>query len=153
MEQKEVLKQVRALQHKETGKGNVILMDPLNVWRAVLSYVVTRNLNILIMVHIPVAKLELFRHLYKYVRTPLAFSNTTTHFFPNPPNKYLVHDKDNAHPRVLDETDLTRCKVVRTDTRFCPAMSYQLNSAPSTCMTLLRSGDSLGVLGKHPFLW
>ena len=123
VERKEVLKRVRALKHKERGRGNVILMDPLNVWRAELSYVVTRNLNILIMVHIPVAKLESFRHLYKYVRTP------TTHFFPNPPNKYLVLDKGNAHPRVLDKTDLMRCKMVRTNTKFCPAMSYQLNSA------------------------
>ena len=112
VERKEVLKKVRSPEHRERGRGNVILMDPLNVWRAELSYVVTRNLNILIMVHIPVAKLESFRHLYKYVRTPLAFSKATTHFFPNPPNRYLVLDKDNAHPRVLEES---RYKVVRTD--------------------------------------
>ena len=98
------------------------------------------------MVHIPVAKLESFRHLYKYVRTPLAFSKATTHFFPYPPNRYLVLDKDNSHPRVLEESDLARCKIVRTDTRFCPAMASQLNSAPSTCLTSLHSGDSLGVL-------
>ena len=78
VERKEFLKQVRA------RRGTVILMDPLNVWRVELSYVVTRNLNILIMVHIPVAKLESFRHLYKYVRTPLAFSKSTTHFFRTP---------------------------------------------------------------------
>lgn len=70
----------------------------LNVWRADLSYVVTRNLDILIMVHVPVAKLESFRHLYKYVRKPLAFSKTATYFFPNPPNKYFMPDKDNSHP-------------------------------------------------------
>lgn len=137
VEQREVLKQVRPLQHKERGRGNVILMYPLNVWRAELSYVVTRNLNILIMVHIPVVKLQLFRHLCKYMRTPLAFTKLAPHFFPNPPNKYLVLDKDNAHPRVFDESDLKRCKVVRTDTRFCPALSYQINWAPSTCLTSL----------------
>ena len=125
-------------------------MDPLNVWQAELSYIVTRNLNILIMVHIPVAKLESFHHLYTYVRTPLAFSKATTHFFPNPSNRYLVLDKDNSHPRVLEESDLARCKTVRTDTRFCPAMAYQLNSAPSTCLTSLHSWDSLGVLAKCP---
>ena len=150
VERKEVLKKVRSPQHKERGRGNVILMDPLNVWRAELSYVVMRNLNILVMVHIPVAKLESFQHLYRYVRTPLAFSKATTHFFPNPPNHYLVLDKDNSHPRVLEESELMRCKVVRTATRFCPAMSYQLNSAPSTCLTALHSGDSLGVLAKRP---
>ena len=106
VERKEVLKKVRSLQHKDKGRGNVILMDPLNVWRAELSYVVTRNLNILIMVHVPVAKLESFRHLYKYVRTPLAFSKATTHFFPNPPNRYLVLDKDN----LIQES---RCPGVR----------------------------------------
>ena len=111
---------------------------------------VTRNLNILVMVHIPVAKQESFRHLYKYLRTPSFFSKATTHFYPNPPNRYLVLDKDNFHPRVLEGSDLARCKVVRTDTRFCPAMSYQLNSAPSTCLTALHSGDSLGVLAKCP---
>lgn len=97
-------------------------MDPLNVWRANLSYVVPRNLDILRIVHVPVGKLESFCHLYKYVRTPLAFSKTTTRFFPNPPNKCLVLDKDYLHPRVLDEAEVARCKVVMTDTRFCPAM-------------------------------
>ena len=111
---------------------------------------VTRNLNILVMVHIPVAKQESFRYFYKYVRTPLSFSKATTHFFPNPPNRYLVLDKDNSHPRVLEGSKLARCKVVRTDTLFCPAMSYQLNSAPSTCLTALHSGDSLGVLARCP---
>ena len=150
VERKEVIKRVRSLQHRERGRGNVILMDPLNVWRAELSYVVTRNLNILVMVRIPVAKQESFRHLCKYVRTPLSFSKSTTHFFPNPPNRYLVLDKDNSHPRVLERSDLARCKVVRTDTRLCPAMSYQLNSAPTTCLTALYSADSLGVLAKCP---
>ena len=34
VERKEVIKKVRSLQHKERGRGNVILMDPLNVWSA-----------------------------------------------------------------------------------------------------------------------
>ena len=150
IDRKEVIKKVRSLQHKERGRGNLILMDPLNVWSVELSYVVTRNLNILVMVHIPVAKQESFRHLYKYVRTPFSFSKATTHFFPNPPNRYLMLDKDNSHPRVLDGSELGRCKAVRTDTRFCPAMSYQLNLAPATCLTSLHSGDSLGFLAKCP---
>ena len=150
VDRKEVVRKVRALQHKERGRGNLILMDPLNIWAAELSYVVTRNLNIMVMMHIPVAKQDSFRHLYKYVRTPLAFSKSTTHFFPNPPNSYLLLDKDNSHPKVLDVAELAKCKEMRTDTRYCPAMSYQLNSAPATCLTSLHSGDSLGVLAKCP---
>lgn len=60
VEWKEVLKKVRAFQHTERGRGNVIHLDPLNIWRAELSYVATCKLDILfIMVHVPVAKLEL----------------------------------------------------------------------------------------------
>ena len=43
VERKEILRKVRALQHKERGRGNVILMDLLNVWRVELSYVATRT--------------------------------------------------------------------------------------------------------------
>lgn len=140
VERKEVLKRVQALQHKERGRGNIILMDPLNMWPAELSYVVTRKLDILIMVYVPIAKLESFRHLYKYLRTPLAFTKTSTHFFPNPSYKYLMLDKDNSHPQVLEESELARCKVVRTGfvllCRFSSTLRHLLVSLPFTQVIL-----------------
>lgn len=33
----EVIKKVRGIHHLEQGRGNEVLMDPLNVWRAELS--------------------------------------------------------------------------------------------------------------------
>ena len=36
VERKEVIKKVRSLLHKERGRGNVVLMDPLNVWSGVV---------------------------------------------------------------------------------------------------------------------
>ena len=105
VERKAVTAEVRSLQHAERVRGNLLLIDPLDIWRCELSYVVTRSLDIMVVVHIPVAKASSYRQLYQYVRTPLAFDKGTTHFFPNPPESYLLLDKDNSNPRVLKEDD------------------------------------------------
>ena len=73
VERKAVTAEVRSLQHSERVRGNLLLIDPLDVWRCQLSYVVTRSLDIMVVVHIPVAKASSYRQLYQYVRTPLAF--------------------------------------------------------------------------------
>lgn len=95
VERKAVTAEVRSLQHTERVRGNLLLIDPLDIWRCELTYVVTRSLDIMVVVHIPVAKASSYRQLYQYVRTRLAFDKGTTHFFPNPPESYLLLDKDN----------------------------------------------------------
>ena len=131
MERKAVTTEVRSLQHTEHVRGNLLLIDPLDIWRCELSYVVTRALDIMVVVvHIPVAKASSNRQLCQYVRTPLAFDKGTTHFFPNPPESYLLLDKDNSNPRVLEEDELAKCKKVRAEERFCPGLSYVLNDSP-----------------------
>ena len=150
VERKAVTAEVRSLQHSERVRGNLLLIDPLDVLRCELSYVVTRSLDIMVVVHIPVAKTSSYRQLYQYVRTSLAFDKGTTHFFPNPPESYLLLDKDNSNPRVLEEDDLSQCKEVRAEERFCPGLSYVLNDSPPTCLTNLHQGNSAGVLALCP---
>ena len=150
VERKAVTAEVRGLQHSERVRGNLLLIDPLDVWRCQLSYVVTRSLDIMVVVHIPVAKASSYRQLYQYVRTPLAFDKGSTHFFPNPPESYLLLDKDNSNPRVLPEEDLAQCKEVRAEEKFCPGLSYVLNDSPPTCLTQLHQGNSAGVLSLCP---
>lgn len=41
-----VLEKVRGIQYLERGRENVVLIDPLNLWRAEVSYIVTRGLDI-----------------------------------------------------------------------------------------------------------
>ena len=134
VERKAVTAEVRNVQHTERVRGNLLLIDPLDVWRCDLSYVVTRTLDIMVMVHIPVAKASSYRQLYQYVRTPLAFDKGLMDFFPNPPESHLLLDK-NSNPRVLREEDLSKCKKVRSEDRFCPGLLYVLNSLPPTCLT------------------
>ena len=150
VERKAVTTEVRSLQHTERVRGNLLLIDPLDVWRCELSYVVTRTLDIMVVVHIPVAKASSFLQLYQYVRTPLAFDKGTTHFFPNPSESYLLLDKDNSNPQVLREDDLSKCKKVRSEDRFCPGLSYVLNNSPPTCLTHLHQGNSVSVLALCP---
>ena len=56
-----VMNEVWAIQLRERNRGNVLLMNVLDVWVSRLSYVVQQNLDIIIiMVHLPVlARLNL----------------------------------------------------------------------------------------------
>ena len=150
VERKAVTAEVRSLQHTKRVRGNLLLIDPLDVWRCELSYVVTRTLDIMVVVHILVAKASSYRQLYQYVRTPLALYKGTTHFFPNPPESYLLLDKDNSNSRVLREDDLSKFKKLRSEDRFCPGSLYVLNDSPPTCLTHLHQGNSVGVLALCP---
>ena len=147
---KELMAEMRAMQHKERALGNVLLIEPQSVWSCKVSYVVTRHLDILIVVHVPVSRAESYRHLYRYVATPLAFSESDRHFFPNPKDKHLLLDNDNGNPRSMSPDDFLKCEVVKEGVRFCPAMSYQLNESPPSCLKSLHQGDSVGVLSFCP---
>lgn len=59
------------------------------------------------------AKAVLFRQLYEYVRTPLAFEKGTTHFSTNLLPTHLLLDKDNSNPSVLeDNKELGRREIL-----------------------------------------
>ncbi len=146
----QIMKMVRELMADETERGNLILINPLDVWRCELSYVVTRTMDVVVMVHIPVGKADSYRNLYEYIPTPLAFSDSSKHFFPNPRNTYLVVDKDSARPRSMSTAELGECDSVGTATRYCPAATFQLNESPPTCLTALHQGDTTGVLAMCP---
>ena len=108
-----VMNEVRAIPLRKRNRGNVLLMNVLDVWVSHLSYIVQRNLDIVIMVHLPVGQADSYRHLYEYVKSPLAFSNESTHFFPNPESQHLLMDKDNTSPRVITETELAACDSIK----------------------------------------
>lgn len=48
---------------------NVLMIAPGDVWQCQWSYVVTRDLRIHVMVHVPTGKTSSFRKLYKYIPT------------------------------------------------------------------------------------
>ena len=56
-----------------------------------LSYVVTRDLRIHVMVHVPTGKTSLFQKLYKYIPTPMSFLENGTHFLANPAEPKPIH--------------------------------------------------------------
>ena len=145
-----VMNEVRAIQLRERNRGNVLLMNVLDVWVSHLSYVVQRNLDIIIMVHLPVGQADSYRHLYEYVKSPLAFSNESTHFFPNPVSKHLLMEKDNTSPRVISEAELAACNSIKDYILFCPGQSFELMSSPPSCLISLHQGDTTGVINECP---
>ena len=104
----------------------------------------------MIMVHLPIGQANSYRHLYGYVKTPLAFSNNSTHFFPSPVPHHLLMDKDNTNPIVISETELAACKSIKDYIRFCPGKSLQLMSLPPSCQVSLHQGDTTGVINECP---
>ena len=102
------------------------------------------------MVHLPVGQADSYRHLYEYVNSPLAFSNDSTHFFPNPVSQHLLMDKDNTSPRVITESELAACDSIKDYIRFCPGQSLELMSSPPSCLVSLHQGGTTGVINECP---
>ncbi len=146
VDRKSVMTQVRALATDEATKGNTLLINPLDVWKCKLSYIVTKDMDVVVMVHLPVGKITSYRNLFEYRPTPLAFQVSGKHFFPNPTQTYLLLDKDNNRGRTLSEAELAKCEAVEAATRYCPAATYELNESPPTCLSALHQGDTTGVL-------
>lgn len=115
-----------------------------------LSYVVKQNLDIIVIVHLPIGQADSYRHLYEYVKTLLAFLNASTQFFPNPVSHHLLMDQDNTNPRVFTETELAACESVKDYIRFCTGQSFKLMSSPPSCLVSLHQGDTTGVINECP---
>ena len=112
VDQNQMIKEVRALEVEQREMDNMLMIAPGDVWQSLLSYVVTRDLRIHVMVHVPTGKTSSFRKLYKYIPTPMSFLENGTHFLANPSEPYLLLDKKDQHPREMTRDDLQDGKLL-----------------------------------------
>ena len=64
--------QVFDLQSELHGSTELLMINlGSDVWKCPTSYVISSDLEIAVMVHLPVAQRTSYMHLYRYVPTPL----------------------------------------------------------------------------------
>ena len=108
----EMIKEVRALEVEQREMDNMLMIAPGDMWQCPLSYVVTQDLRIHVVVHVPTGKTSLFRKLYKYIPTPMAFMENGTHFLANPAMPCLLLHLNDQHPREMTkDLDLARWSI------------------------------------------
>ena len=76
IDQGKVMTQVMELRRVAHERQEMLLIRPQDVWHCPISYMVTKHLDVWVMIHIPVGRSDSKKVLYKYVETPLALSDT-----------------------------------------------------------------------------
>ena len=131
---------------------NVLMIAPGDVWQCPLSNMVTRDLRIHVMVHVPTGKTSSFQKLYKYIPTPMAFLENGTHFLANLAEPFLLLDQKDQYPREMTRDNVAACKMVNCYRRYCPANFFLINWSPPTCLMSLYEGSVKGVLEQCPIV-
>lgn len=103
VDRKSVVMRVREVQ-VEREKGLELMISSTDIWQTPISYVITRDLNIHIMLHVPIGRSSSFRKVFQYIPTPL--TDDTEHFMVDPRNPYLLLDKKMVNTRL-------RCQLRR----------------------------------------
>ena len=147
-----VVKKVRDVQMEQRAVGHELMVSPGDVWHCPVSYVVTRDLNIHIMVHVPVGKTTSYRKVFRYIPTPLSFGDDDEHFMVNPRNPFLLLDTNGQHPTEMSENEMTQCEMVNHYKKYCPGRSVLVNRAPPSCLSALQAGDQNHVLKMCPIV-
>ena len=141
---------VREVQIEQREKGLELMISPTDIWQTPISYVITRDLNIHIMLHVPIGRSSSFRKVFCYIPTPLTFGDDTEYFMVNPRNPYLLLDKNGQHPTEMSTEEMSKCKSVNHYKKYCLARSVIVNQAPPSCLSSLHAGDRDHVLKWCP---
>ena len=146
--QEDVMAQIAEMRSVIVSRHEIILMHSKDVWHAPVSFCVTTNLDVWIMIHIPIGKADSRRALLEYMPTPMSFMNTTTHFLANPTEPYITLSA--GKPQEIKKRDLDVCEKVKDGATFCPKMGYSLENHPPTCTTSLYASEAQQVIEKCP---
>ena len=150
VDRKSVVMRVREVQVEQREKGLELMISPTDIWQTPISYVITRDLSIHIMSHLPIGRSSSFRKVFRYILTPLTFGDDTEHFMVGPRNPYLLLDKNGQHPTEMSTEEMSECESVNHYEKYCPARSVIVNRAPPSCLSSLHSGDCDHVLKLCP---
>ena len=115
VDRKAVVMRVREVQVEQREKGLELMISPTNIWQTPISYVITRDLNIHIMLHVPIGRSNSFRKVFRYIPTPLTFGDDTKHFMVDSRNPYLLLNKNGQHPD---------CRLVHDDFVLEPTIDF-----------------------------
>ena len=82
--------QVYGLQTELHGSTKLLMINlGSDIWKCPTSYVISLELEVAVMVHIPVAKRSSYMYLYRFISTPLMFPGNEFRMIVFPENQLL----------------------------------------------------------------
>ena len=149
----EMQQQVYSLQTELHGSTEVLLISAgSDVWNCPASYVISPDLEIAVMVHIPVAQRASYMYLYKYVSTPLVAPKGNFHILVFPKNRLLSINREAHLAREMGPVEYQQCKAVGNGPQYCPSPMVQMSKTQDTCLTGLYGNEMQLVVDTCPFL-
>ena len=142
IDQEKVMSQVMELRRIAHERQEMLLIHPQDVWHCPISYMVTKGLDIWVMIHIPVGRSDSKKVLYKYVETPLALTESGTHFLAHPEEPYVTRGAKGVDAMVLTKETVAACKKIKNGLRYCPNRGFDVKKEPMSCATALYAGKS-----------
>ena len=119
--------QVYSLQIELHGTTELLMINlGLDIWKCPTSYVISPDLEIAVMVHVPVAKRSSYMYLYRYVSTPLKSPGGEFRMLVFPKNRVLSINKETHVANEITEDYFRQCKAVGDGPRYCTKKPIQL---------------------------
>ena len=81
------------------------------------------ELDVAVMVHIPVARKHSYMYFYRYVLTPMMAPENKFRMLAIPRNKLLGIYRDTHVAREVSQEHFQRCKYVGNGQKYCPSKS------------------------------
>ena len=142
----EMQQQVFDLQSELHGSTELLMINlGSDVWKCPTSYVISSDLEIAMMVHLPVAQRTSYMYLYRYVPTPLMAPKGTYRILVFPITRMLSINRESHVAMEMTHEEYRQCKSVGNGPRYCPSKPVQLKETQRTCLTGLY-GNEMGLV-------
>ena len=112
VDRKSVVMKVREVQVEQREKGLELMISPTDIWQTPISYVITSDLNIHIMLHMPIGRSSSFGKVFRYIPAPLSFCDESEHFMVDPQNPYMLLAKNGQHPTEMPEEEMSQYESI-----------------------------------------
>ena len=145
--------QVYGLQTELHGSTELLIINlGSDIWKCPTSYVISPELEVAVMVHIPVAKRSSYMYLYRFISTPLMSPGNEFRMLVFPENQMLSINRVSHVAREVREEYYQRCKTIGNGPQHCPSFPIQLKETKSTCLTGLYGNEMQVVVRTCPVL-
>ena len=72
--------QIKELEHEVASKQErLLVLTSSDVWHMPISYFIFGDMELSVLLHIPVGRVDSYSMVYQYVPTPIFLPNTTVH--------------------------------------------------------------------------
>ena len=154
MAPQELYDQVDELKATVQSRDEVLMvLQPADLWDFPISFVVNKDLEVVLMLHIPVAKRASFQYLYKYEPTPLSASGFEHHLLVYPKDTILAIGRINHAAHPVSEEELSKCTRIGQGPRYCPGRKFVVNQPQVGCLRALYGNDVPAITKRCPIVY